>query len=140
MKIRADSKRRELEFKEGDFVYVKLHPYRQHSVALRKNQKLSMKYFGPFPIIQRIGKVAYKLQLPSTARIHPVFHISILKKCEGTPAQANVPTPLSLDEKGCRLYPHIVLGHRMIKNNGKWQEQVLIKWQQLSEEEATWES
>jgi len=115
MKIRADNKRKELEFKEGDFVYVKLQPYRQHSVVLRKNKKLSMKDFGLFPILQHIGKVAYKLQLPSTAHIHPVFHISVLKKCEDTPAQANVPTPLSLDEKGCRLYPHIVLGHRVIK-------------------------
>jgi len=64
-----------------------------------------MKYFGPFPIIQHIGKVAYKLQLPSTARIHPVFHISVLKKCEGTPAQANVPTPLSLMKKGVDYIP-----------------------------------
>jgi len=51
MKIRADIKRRELKFKEGDFVYVKLQPYRQHSVALHKNQKLPMKYFGLFPIL-----------------------------------------------------------------------------------------
>ena len=52
-------KRRDLQFMVGDLVLVKLQPYKQHSVALRKHQKLGMRYFGPFLVIERIGTVAY---------------------------------------------------------------------------------
>jgi len=100
MKTQADSHRRDVEYKVGDFVYVKLQPYRQHSMRLIHNQKLSMRYFGPFQIVARIGPVAYKLQLPPTAQIHPVFHVSVLKKCEGHPQPACVPEPLLLNDNG----------------------------------------
>ncbi|XP_072073959.1 uncharacterized protein [Arachis hypogaea] len=139
MKAQADCKRREVDFQIGDFVYVKLHPYRQNLGVLRKNQKLSMKYFGPFSISSRIWKVAYRLALSPTAKIHQIFHISLLKKCEGAPKPTNILTPLLIDEKSCKLQPHMVLGHHMVKNNGKRQEEILIKWQGLSDKEATWE-
>lgn len=98
MKRHADKKRTELQFAEGDWVYVKLKPYRQMSVSLRKNQKLSLRYFGPFPILAKIGKVAYKLKLPENARIHPVFHVSFLKRCEGSPSEFYLPT-FDLEDK-----------------------------------------
>jgi len=63
MKKVIDQKRQEVEFEIGDMVLVKLQPYRQNCLALRKNQKLGLKYFGPFPIIQRVGQVVYKLLL-----------------------------------------------------------------------------
>ena len=73
-------------------MYVKLQPYRQTLVALRSCHKLAAKYFRPFPVLARVGKVAYRLQLPSTARILPVFHISQLKKHVGTAVvQENLP-------------------------------------------------
>ncbi|KAJ7957688.1 Transposon Tf2-1 polyprotein [Quillaja saponaria] len=65
----------------------------QNSLALRKNQKLGMKYFGPCQITERIGAVAYKLLLPNYARIHPVFHISVRKKCIGDPTTQTYPLP-----------------------------------------------
>jgi len=85
MKCKADGKRRDIEFLVGDNVFVKLQPYRQSLVALRKNQKLDMRYFRSFEILERIGPVAYKLKLPDTVKIHPIFHISLQKKCEGAP-------------------------------------------------------
>nr|KYP33494.1 hypothetical protein KK1_045635 [Cajanus cajan]KYP33495.1 hypothetical protein KK1_045636 [Cajanus cajan]KYP33498.1 hypothetical protein KK1_045639 [Cajanus cajan]KYP33499.1 hypothetical protein KK1_045640 [Cajanus cajan] len=76
-------------------VFVKLKPYRQHFVALRKNQKLIMRFFCPFPVIQRIGQVSYKLLLPPTTRIHPMFHYSQLKPCKGDHSKPYVPLPIN---------------------------------------------
>jgi hypothetical protein len=57
-------------------VYVKLQPYVQTSVAPRSNQKLAYCFFGPYLITEKIGNVAYKLKLPDTSMVHPVFHVS----------------------------------------------------------------
>jgi hypothetical protein len=48
----------------------------QSTVASRTHQKLSFKFYGPFKILQRVGRVAYKLDLPSSAKIHPVVRVS----------------------------------------------------------------
>jgi hypothetical protein len=79
MKRQADKKRSERQFQVGDMVFLKLQPYVQTSVATRANQKLSFKFFGSFRILERIGSVAYKLQLPPSSAVHPVFHVSQLK-------------------------------------------------------------
>ena len=60
----ADQKRRELKLKVGDAVYLKLRPYRQHSLARKKCEKLAPEYYGPYKIIEEIGEVAYRLMLP----------------------------------------------------------------------------
>ena len=67
----------------GDRVYLKLQPYVQSSLAPRSSQKLSFKYFGPYTVEERIGSLAYRLALPPSAHIHPVFHVSLLKQAIG---------------------------------------------------------
>ena len=80
MKNQADKQRVERQFAVGDSVFLKLQPYVQTSIARRSNQKLSYKYFGPYTILQRVGAVAYKLDLPPSSQIHPVVHVSLLKQ------------------------------------------------------------
>jgi hypothetical protein len=55
--------------------------------------KLGPKFYGPYQILQRIGEVSYKLQLPPRACIHDVFHVALLKKFEGTALSQVVPLP-----------------------------------------------
>lgn len=70
MKLYSDRHRVERTFEIVDEVYLKLQPYRQTSLALRKNMKLAAKYYGPYMVIQKIGEVAYMLQLPPGSLIH----------------------------------------------------------------------
>lgn len=77
MKSYADKKRSQRKFQMGDFENLKLQPYRQVTVAIRKNLKLS-KVLWP---LQGVGKsCSLQLALPETSRVHPVFHVSHLKK------------------------------------------------------------
>ncbi|KAL9459963.1 hypothetical protein AB3S75_003209 [Citrus x aurantiifolia] len=79
MTQKANAHRRELQFNIGDRVLVHLQLYRQTSLAQRASQKLAKRYYGPFTMVERVGPVAYKLDLPFDYKINLVFHISILK-------------------------------------------------------------
>ena len=73
-----------MNFSVGDSVYLKLHPYKMHSLAQWPTEKLSPQFFRPFKFIRQVGKVAYEFELPSSAKLHPVFHVSQLKLAQGT--------------------------------------------------------
>lgn len=83
MKRQADKKRTDKEFAVGDWVYLKPQPFIQSSVARRPFQKLAFRYYGPYQVTARVGKVAYRLALPKASQIHPVVHISQLKQAVG---------------------------------------------------------
>ena len=72
MKHQADRNRTDRQFNPGDWVYLKLQPYIQKSVATRANQKLSFRYYGPYQVVKCVGRAAYELDLPESARIHRV--------------------------------------------------------------------
>ena len=61
MKRFADLKRTERKFEKGDWVYLRLQPYKQQSLAQRKNMKLSPWFYGPFQVLEKVGAVAYRL-------------------------------------------------------------------------------
>lgn len=94
MKKIYDAYQTDRSFNVGEFLYLKLQPYRQMSLALRRRQKLASKYYGPFEILERIGPVAYKLKLPENSKLHPVFHVSMLKKKLDTTVETQVPLPV----------------------------------------------
>ena len=115
MKQVADRHQREVVFKEGDMVFLKLQPYRQSSVFKCAHQKLASRYFWPYKIIQRIGVVAYKIQLPEGARIHPVFHVSLLKKVVGE-LSSNINEMPPVDDEGVLvLEPKSIVDTRWLK-------------------------
>jgi hypothetical protein len=71
-----------------------------------KIHKLKSKYSGPFKILARIGEVAYKLNLPSGSLIHPVFHVSQLKKCMGSKVIQALPTLVLSPGERLELNPY----------------------------------
>ncbi|XP_071906022.1 uncharacterized protein [Coffea arabica] len=138
MKLYADQ-RSERTFSVGDWVYLRLQPHRQTTMDLRGNTKLSTKYFGPYQVIHKIGKVAYMLKLPEGSKIHPVFHVSLLKRKVGKSATPVLQLP-NVDEKG---HPRVelvsVLDRRIVKRKNVVAIQWLIHWWGTTPAEATWE-
>jgi hypothetical protein len=137
----ANKRCRPLEFKVGDHVYLMVSSMKGMK-RFRVKEKLAPRYIGSFPILEKCGTVAYKLDLPpSLAGVHDIFHVSQLKKClkapmdvmllEVTPLEADLSYPEHpikvLDQKD-----H-VMRHKTIKF-------FKIQWSNHTEEEATWES
>lgn len=135
MKVQADTKRSERNFILEDWVYLKLQSYVQSSVASRANHKLAFRYFGSFQVEQKLGAVAYKLKLPPTCGIHPVIHVSQLKKAlaPSEEAQQELPEP-EVDRVLDR-----VLRHRLHRAGSASGTQVLVQWSGSSPANDTWE-
>ncbi|GMI66113.1 hypothetical protein HRI_000280600 [Hibiscus trionum] len=138
MKQQADRRRTDCSLEEGDLVYLKLQPYRQHSVQKRTSHKLAPKWFGPFKITDRVGEVAYHLQLPEGSRIHPVFHVSQLKKHIGD-AICSDELPIVGPDGGIMKEPVRILDRRIGKRAGRAVTEVLVEWTNSFPEDATWE-
>ncbi|XP_010246182.1 PREDICTED: uncharacterized protein LOC104589534 [Nelumbo nucifera] len=110
------------------------------SLHKHAHHKLASQFYGPFKIEQKLGKVAYKLSLPLEAKIHPVFHVSLLKKFVGTPLPATVELPPLSDEGFIQIEPEKILDVCWIKQGSKFLQEYLVKWKQLPIEDATWET
>jgi hypothetical protein len=137
----ANKRRRPLQFEVGDHVYLKVSPVKGVKRFGVKG-KLSPHYIGPFPILEKCGKVAYKFELPpSLAGVHDIFHVSQLKKCLKAPVDVVLPevAPLEID----LTYPEHLIKIMDQKSHVTRHKMIMfykIQWNNHTEEEATWES
>ena len=136
----ADVRRRDLSFEIGDFVYLKVSPMRGVKRFNAKG-KLAPRYIGPFKVAERMGEVAYKLELPEKlAGVHDVFHVSQLKKCLRVPEEQipieelNVQEDLTYDE-----FPIKILERSERVTRSKVIRMCKVQWNHHTEDEATWE-
>lgn len=79
MKQMADKKRDDTQLGIGDMVYLRLQPYRQTYLQLRRNTKLALRFYGPFEILGKVEPVVYRLKLLEGSQIHNAFQVSQLK-------------------------------------------------------------
>lgn len=102
----------------------------------RANHKLSFKYFGPYEIVEKIGTVAYRLQLPSSSAIHLVFRVSLLKKVIGDKHQVSEVLP---DFSVNMQIPVKLLQRRFQQRGDISGSQVLVQWSHWPPSMSTWE-
>jgi hypothetical protein len=139
MKQQADQGRSERQFEEGDQVFVRLQPYTQNSLKAEHFQKLAPKFYGPYTVLKRVGQVAYQLALPSDSKLHPIFHVSCLKKVIGTKCQIQTNLPELAEEGSIWLQPQAVLDQRECRLHQRTIKEVLIQWKNTTLADATWE-
>ncbi|KAM3376554.1 hypothetical protein P3S68_015269 [Capsicum galapagoense] len=137
----ADLTRRDLEFEVDDLVYLKFSP-KKGVKKFGKKVKLSPRYVGPYRILNRVGRVAYEIELPAElSTIHLVFHVSILRKHVGdcvfvNPSESpDVQDSLSFDE-----VPVEILDNQVRRLRNKEVSLVKVLWQKQSIKGATWKA
>ncbi|PON40467.1 Chromo domain-like, partial [Parasponia andersonii] len=136
MKHHANEARKDVKFDVGDLVYLKLRPYRLQTLAQRRNEKLAARYYGLYPVVAKVGVVAYHLELPLTAQLRPIFHVSQLCRAIGSSNSSwDIPKQLTL-ELELVSEPNVVLAIR--RTPAKVME-VLIAWKDMPLSDATWE-
>ena len=136
----ADVRRRPLEFKVGDHVFLKVMP-KMGVVRFGKREKLSPRFIRPFEILERIDTVAYRLALPpSMSGVHEIFHVSMLRKYNPDSAHVvdwghiEVDTDETFEEG-----PMCILDSRDQVLRRKTVRLVRVLWRHYGVEESTWE-
>ncbi|GJZ13744.1 2-(3-amino-3-carboxypropyl)histidine synthase subunit 2-like protein [Tanacetum coccineum] len=117
----------------------------QQFKSLRKVHKgLIRRYKGPFPVIERVGKVSYRVQLPSKLKIHQVFHVSFLKPYHGEEEDPKRGVSKRAPTAVVTLYDREVeksLSDQTIRRRGvPSYKEYLIKWRDLPDSESSWEA
>jgi hypothetical protein len=137
----ADKRRQPLYFQVEDYVYLKVSPMKGISCFGVKG-KLAPRYIGLFPILERCGPMAYRLQLPETLfAVHNVFHVSQLKKCLRVPDRTIKVTDITLEpDLTYSEHPIRVLDQKDRVTQRRTLKFYKIQWNQHTEDEATWET
>ena len=137
----ADKRRKPIEFALGDHVYLKVSPLKGVQ-RFGVKRKLASCYVGPYRILERKGKVAYKVQLPPELRaFFPIFHVSQLKKCFRVPEERvevrdiKLKSDLVYEEK-----PVAVIDRKERVTHNRVVKFYKVLWSNHGEEDATWET
>ncbi|KAJ9558488.1 hypothetical protein OSB04_013102 [Centaurea solstitialis] len=136
----ADRRRSDLEFRVGDYVLLKVSPWKG-VIRFRKRGKLGPHFIGPYKIIARAGKVAYRLELPDELKlIHNTFHVSQLRKCVRDESVVVPLEDIQIDEKLNYVEkPIALLEWKVNALRNKEIRYVKVLWQHRKGSEWTWE-
>lgn len=132
METQVNKHRRELQFKEGDFVMLSTKNLRSKTWL---SKKLTPRFIGPFEVEKRLNYSTYQLKLPSRMKCHPRFHVSLLRPylLRGE----SMPTPIApvIQDDEVIYLPEAIQNHRFSSNG---QRQFLVKWVNLPVHETSW--
>ena len=130
-----DQKHRDVQFAVGDTVLLSTQNLRLKGIP----HKLQRKFCGPYKILEKIGAQAYRLKLPDTWRIHPVFHVSLLKQWRPNTLQS-VPGEVELEDPDRPQYFDVekILRWRWNSKTRRRQREFLVLWQGYPAEDAEW--
>lgn len=136
MKMNAYKHRRELSFNKGDMVFLKLRQYMQQYVAKRLYQKLAVRFYGPFEVLEKVRDVAYRVLLPVDSKIHNMFHVSQLKPVIGSHHSVSpLPTSFSLGDEVV-IEPESIVDTRY---DVQGHLEALVSWSGIPYHENSWE-
>ncbi|GKB71415.1 putative reverse transcriptase domain-containing protein [Tanacetum coccineum] len=136
----ADLKRKPMEFQVRDKVMLKVSPWKG-GVRFGKRGKLNLRYVRPFKVLEKVGEVAYKLEIPEElSRVHNTFHVSNLKKCHADEPLAVLLDGLHLDDKLHFVEePLEIVGREVKRLKRSWIPLVKVRWNSKRGPEFTWE-
>lgn len=103
-----------------------------------KNLKAKSELYGPYKILQKIGTVAYRLELPPGFKIHPIFHVSQLKKKIGQHITRQTILPQITIKGVVQALPAATIDPRLVKRHGRAEVKILVQWHGTDKEDATW--
>nr|GEX33470.1 putative reverse transcriptase domain-containing protein [Tanacetum cinerariifolium] len=136
----SDVRRKPLEFQVGNRVMLKVSPWKG-VVRFGKQRKLNPRYIGPFKVLDKVGTIAYRLELPQQlSRVQNTFHVSNLKKClSDEPLEISL-DEVHIDEKLCFVEEPVEIIDREVKRLKQSRIPIIkVRWNSRRGPEFTWE-
>ncbi|GJW48775.1 putative reverse transcriptase domain-containing protein [Tanacetum coccineum] len=136
----TDKRRKPLEFSVGDYVLLKVSPWKV-VVRFRKKGKLTPRFVGPFEIVEKVGPVAYRLDLLEEVNgVHDTFHVSNLKKCLADPTLQVPLDEVRVDAKLNFVEEPVEILEREFKKLKRSRIAIVkVHWNSKRDPEFTWE-
>ena len=125
------------EFQIGEMVFLKVIPKRSNLI-LGKDRRLSPRFAGPFKILKRVGTLAYQLELPENIKVHPVFHVCLLKSYVANPSHILQDKSRIMEDGTLKVEPQYILDRNTKRLRNRTIEEVLVKWDAYPVEDASW--